>query len=90
MAAKNETKPAEQIISATENTEIFNIVIPVKLVLSSAPQSSISAPFEIGPRFEDSEKLTRRDLRFALSLKLALIGFVLFKPESGFIFIILC
>ena len=29
--------------------------------------------FEIGPRFEDSEKLTRRDLRFASSL----IGFVL-------------
>jgi hypothetical protein len=37
---------------------------------------------EIGPRFEDSEKLTRSDLRslrdkFASSLKLALIGFVL-------------
>ena len=26
----------------------------------------------------------------ALGLKLALIGFVLFEPESGFIFIILC
>ena len=49
---------------------------------------------KIGPRFEDSEKLTRRDLRslrdkFASSLKLALIGFVLFEPENGFIFIIL-
>jgi len=28
--------------------------------LSKAPQSSIGAPFEIGPRFEDSEKLAVR------------------------------
>jgi hypothetical protein len=46
MATKKKTKPAEQIISATENTEIFNIVIPAKLVLSNAPQSNIGAPFE--------------------------------------------
>ena len=48
MAATKKTEPAEQIISAIENTEIFNIVIPVKLVLNNAPQSSIGAPFEIG------------------------------------------
>jgi len=36
------------------------------------PQNSLDFfAFEIGPRFEDSEKLTRRDLRFASSL----IGF---------------
>jgi len=88
MAPAKKTEAAEQIISATENTEnteIFNIVIPVKLVLrkesiglSNAPQSSIGALFEIGPRFEDSEKLTRRDLR-SLRDKFAssLIGFEL-------------
>ena len=50
----------------------------------------LGAPFEIGPRFEDSEKLTRRDLR-SLRDKFAssLIGFVLFEPENGFIFVIL-
>jgi len=48
------------------------------------------ASFEICPRFEDSEKLTRRDLR-SLRDKFAstLIGFVLFEPENGFIFVIL-
>ena len=50
MAPEKKTEPAEQIISATENTEIFNIVIPVKLVLhkDNAVQSSIGGPFEIG------------------------------------------
>jgi len=48
--------------------------------------------FEIGPLFEDSEKLTRRDLRslrdkFASSLKLGLIGFVLHNRS---LFIVRC
>ena len=46
---------------------------------------------EIGPRFEDSEKLTRRDLR-SLRDKFAssLIGFVFPASAKSFIFIILC
>jgi len=48
MAAKKETKTAEQIISAAENAEIFNIVIAVKLVLSNAPQSGKVSLLKLG------------------------------------------
>ena len=45
---------------------------------------------KVGSLFEDSEKLNRRDLCFASSLKLALFGFVFLEPEDDFIFIIPC
>jgi len=43
-----------------------------------------------GPRFEDSEKLTRRGISASLRVCLALFGFVFLEPEDDFIFIILC
>jgi len=63
---------------------------PAEQIISAAEQYFFA--FEIGPRFEDSEKLTRRDLRFASSLigfdppsvgiNWVCFGFDLFEPEG--------